>query len=183
DFRDDDGTAVTCCDCDCQGLGGIGWCGCGSDLDGGTVSLADFLGRPLLLIFGSQNCVPCRNLVPDLNIFAHERASELRVLFLSRSEPDAARAFAGETGIQVPIATHPDAELPEAYKARVTPFGFLIDGEGVVRAKSLTNNRDHLEMLVRMAGGKALRPVDAPGTNGPSAGRTADERTRLEEQA
>ncbi|MDZ4278475.1 MAG: hypothetical protein U1B78_04990 [Dehalococcoidia bacterium] len=31
DFRDDDGTAVTCCDCDCQGLGGIGWCGCGSD--------------------------------------------------------------------------------------------------------------------------------------------------------
>ncbi len=22
---------ITCCDCDCQGLDGIGWCGCGSD--------------------------------------------------------------------------------------------------------------------------------------------------------
>ena len=22
---------ATCCDCDCQGLGGINWCGCGSD--------------------------------------------------------------------------------------------------------------------------------------------------------
>ena len=25
------GGAVTCCDCDCQGLNNIGWCGCGSD--------------------------------------------------------------------------------------------------------------------------------------------------------
>ena len=24
-------SGVTCCDCDCQGNGGIGWCGCGSD--------------------------------------------------------------------------------------------------------------------------------------------------------
>jgi len=24
-------SSITCCDCDCQGLGGIGWCGCGSD--------------------------------------------------------------------------------------------------------------------------------------------------------
>jgi hypothetical protein len=22
---------ITCCDCDCHGIGGIGWCGCGSD--------------------------------------------------------------------------------------------------------------------------------------------------------
>jgi len=22
---------VTCCDCDCHGIGGTGWCGCGSD--------------------------------------------------------------------------------------------------------------------------------------------------------
>ncbi len=24
-------TGVTCCDCDCQGIGGIGTCGCGTD--------------------------------------------------------------------------------------------------------------------------------------------------------
>ena len=24
-------TGATCCDCDCQGIHGFGWCGCGSD--------------------------------------------------------------------------------------------------------------------------------------------------------
>jgi hypothetical protein len=24
-------TGATCCDCDCHGIGGTGWCGCGTD--------------------------------------------------------------------------------------------------------------------------------------------------------
>ncbi len=30
-FNDQLQINVTCCDCDCNGLQGIGWCGCGSD--------------------------------------------------------------------------------------------------------------------------------------------------------
>ncbi len=147
-------------------------------LDGGEASLADFHGLPLLLIFGSPNCAPCRGLVPDLNVFARERAGELRVLFLSRGSADEARRFAEEAGFDVPVAAHPDQTLPDEYKARVTPFAFLIDGEGVIRAKGLTNNRDHLEMLLRMAARHA-RP------SGPAASRngaTAREQTGVREE-
>ena len=121
------------------------------DIDERPVSLAGFRGLPLLIVFGSPTCVPCRTLVPDLNAFARERHEELAVLFLSRGDVDEARRFARELDVQVPVAAHPDQELADAYKARVTPFAFLIDGEGVVQAKGLANNRDHLHMLLRTA--------------------------------
>ncbi|MCI0889602.1 MAG: redoxin domain-containing protein, partial [Chloroflexi bacterium] len=78
-------------------------------------------------------------------------AEELRVLFLSRSDDESARRFASEQNIEVPVAAHPNEDLPNKYEARVTPFGFLVDDDGVIRAKGLTNNREHLELLLRNA--------------------------------
>ncbi len=120
-------------------------------LDGGSVSLAGFRGLPLLLVFGSPACAPCKALIPDLNAFAREREGALRVLFLSRGELEPARAFAAENDVQVAVAVHPDESLPEKFKARVTPFAHLIDAEGVVQAKGLANNRQHLDMLLSAA--------------------------------
>ncbi len=138
-------------------------------LDGRPVSLVDFRELPLLLVFGSPNCAPCRTLAPDLNVFARERQEELRVLFLSRGEADDARGFASKNDLQVPVATHPDDDLPSKYRARVTPFAFLIDGEGVIRAKGLANNREHLEMLLRMASDGAADEARRQGRNGAAA--------------
>lgn len=118
------------------------------DLDGRTVTLGDFRGLPLLLVFGSASCAPCRSLMPDLNAIADERREAVRVLFLCRGGADEARRFARETDVRVPVAVHPDEELPDQYRARVTPFAFLIDAEGIVRGKGLANNRAHLEMLL-----------------------------------
>lgn len=122
-------------------------------LAGEPVSLASFRGNPLLLIFGSPTCAPCRGLIPDLNAFARDRANELRVLFLSRSDDESARRFADEQHIEVPVAAHPDEDLPNMYEARVTPFGFVVGEDGTIRAKGLTNNREHLELLLRTASG------------------------------
>ena len=121
------------------------------DLAGRLVSLADFRGRSLLLVFGSTSCAPCRGLVPDLNELARTREADLSALFLIRGELAEVRRFVDELDVQVPVALHSDEELPEKYKARVTPFAFVIDGEGIVRAKGLANNREHLDMLLRMA--------------------------------
>lgn len=118
-------------------------------LDGRTVSLADYRGLPLLLVFGSADCAPCRNLIPDLHRFADEHHEELRVLFLCRGTTDEAHRFAEEMEMRVAVAAHPDEQLPEKYKARVTPFAFLVDSEGLIAAKGLSNNQEHLEMLLR----------------------------------
>lgn len=135
-------------------------------LDGELVTLEALSGLPLLLVFGSPTCAPCKGLIPDLNVFAKERERDMRVLFLSRGEVDATQRFASENDVQVPVATHPDEKLPEQYKARVTPFAFIIDAEGVVRAKGLANNREHLDMLMDMAAGK--HPHGHNGKNGAS---------------
>jgi methylamine dehydrogenase accessory protein MauD len=120
-------------------------------LDGATLTSAGLRGLPLLLIFGSPTCGPCKALIPDLNVFAHEHQGALRVLFLSRSEAEPARAFVEENNIEVPVATVPDEALADKFKVRVTPFAHLIDAEGVVQAKGLANNRQHLDMLVSAA--------------------------------
>ena len=75
-------------------------------LDGEPLSLASFRGTPVVLIFGSPTCAPCRGLIPDLNAFARDRAAELHVLFLSRSDDESTRRFATEENIEVPIAAH-----------------------------------------------------------------------------
>lgn len=138
-------------------------------LSGGTVTLPDFHGLRLLIVFGSASCAPCRALIPDLNAFAQEKRDELHVLFLCRGGLDEARRFAEELDVQVPVAVHPDDSLPDQFRARVTPFAFLLDGEGIVRAKGLANNRSHLDMLLEMAGKETGRGRTKTGRNGAEA--------------
>ncbi len=121
------------------------------DLAGGLRSLAGFHGRSLLLVFGSTSCGPCRGLVPDLNAFAQTHADGLDALFAIRGTPAETQRFAEELGLGVPVGVYNDEELAEKYKVRVTPFAFVIDGEGIVRSKGLANNRAHLDMLLKMA--------------------------------
>ena len=105
----------------------------------------------------------------------------LRVLEPTRSSPHrparrrasagATRRFVEDYAIAVPVAHYPDDSIANAYKARVTPFAFLIDGEGVIRAKGLANNREHLEMLVRSANDSEAKGA---GRNGTSAETPAE---------
>ncbi len=143
-------------------------------LEGRSISLADFRGLPLLLVFGSPDCSPCRRLIPDLNVFARDRVAEVRVLFLSRGAVEDSRRFVREHDVQVPLAVFPDEGLADKYKARVTPFAFLIDGEGVIRAKGLANNREHLDMLMRTGKEQMTRSADGSRRNGAS-----EERSRM----
>jgi methylamine dehydrogenase accessory protein MauD len=143
-------------------------------LDGALVALSALRGLPLLLVFGSPSCGPCKTLVPELNAFAAEKAGELRVLFLSYGDAEDTRRFAQELDVRVPVAVYADERLAEQYKVRVTPFAFLLDSEGVVRAKGLANNRQHLDLLLRQA-------AEGHTTGRSRNGKPAHDRTPAEE--
>lgn len=106
--------------------------------------------RPLLLIFGSRHCDPCRQLAKSLDRFARDHAAVLDVVFVVRDVAAGVALTADELALTVPVVGSEDGG--DAFKTRVTPFAFLLDQNRTVRAKGLVNDRRGLNGLVRIAG-------------------------------
>src|SRR5439155_6096417 len=71
-------------------------------IDGGDLSLADFRGGRVLLVFSDPECSPCDELAPLLQR-VQDRRSDLRVLVVSRRDVAANRAKAASLGLTFPI--------------------------------------------------------------------------------
>jgi peroxiredoxin len=127
-------------------------------LDGQELTFPDLVPGWRVIIFGRSLCPPCQALVPDLNDVAREKGQAATFLFLSQSDPDTTRVFQEESGIRVPVIWTEDRAISESYRVRVSPFAFVIDPEGIVKAKGLANHRQHLEYLWNQANGIGVEP-------------------------
>lgn len=111
--------------------------------------LSAYRGKPVALIFGSPSCAPCRMLAPQLDDWA-KKHSDMQVLWLNAATPEESLRFVSEVGANVPVAPYsPDTKLLDKYKVRVTPFIFMLDEVGVIRAKGLVNNKAGLDLYYR----------------------------------
>jgi methylamine dehydrogenase accessory protein MauD len=120
-----------------------------TDQYGAVQRLGDYKGKPLALIFGSPNCGPCRNLIPELLDWAR-RHPDVAVLWLNSATPADSERFVQEMGATLPVAPYStDDNLLNKYKVRVTPFMFMLDEGGVIRAKGLVNNKGGLDLYYR----------------------------------
>lgn len=97
-------------------------------LDGGHVTLADYAGRRLLLVFSDPTCAPCTALLPRLEIAA--RHCDLAVLIISRGGVDANREKLAEAGVTLPVALQAHWEISRLYGKFSTPIAYLIDERG-----------------------------------------------------
>ncbi|HEX8229097.1 MAG TPA: TlpA disulfide reductase family protein [Chloroflexia bacterium] len=110
---------------------------------------ADYRGRPLLLLFGSPTCGPCKVLLPELHAWAAEHV-EVGVIWLNLASHQENLRYATEMGATLPMSAHtPKDGVVERYKVRVTPFLFFLDEQGIVRAKGLANTRGALDMYYK----------------------------------
>jgi methylamine dehydrogenase accessory protein MauD len=121
-----------------------------TDQYGQPQRLSSYRGTtPVLLLFGSPHCSPCRILLPQLHDWARQH-SDIKVLWLNSASPEESRRFVEETGATLPVAPYtPDDNLLDKYKVRVTPFLFIVDDNGVIRAKGLVNSKGGLDMYYR----------------------------------
>jgi methylamine dehydrogenase accessory protein MauD len=115
-----------------------------ADLDGRPYSLGSLRGQNVLLLFGSSHCDPCRRLLPGLEEFAARNSRDFQVLWLNQGSPADALGFRSETGTALPMLPYRDG-VNDAYRVRVTPFLYMIDGAGVVKAKGLVNTKTQLD--------------------------------------
>jgi peroxiredoxin len=100
-------------------------------IDGGELSLADFRGTRVLLVFSSPDCGPCDELAPRLQEIHSERA-DLQVLVVSRSGVEANCDKADKFELTYPIVLQKQWEISLKYAMFATPIGYLIDERGIL---------------------------------------------------
>jgi len=107
---------------------------------GRELSLSDFLGRPLVLVFypGDDTPVCTKQLNSYNDDLAQFEALNAQVVGISAQSVDSHERFAGKHGLQFPLLADTDKAVAAAY-GTLGPLGFprrsvfIIDGEGVVR--------------------------------------------------
>jgi peroxiredoxin len=110
------------------------------DLQGNTLSLADFRGKIVFLNFWATWCPPCRQEIPDLSdVFNQYKNKGLMIIGLSVDElsPAELTSFAVRNKISYPVA-FATSTITEDYKpGQFIPTTFVIDKQGRVRHKQV----------------------------------------------
>lgn len=105
--------------------------------EGGTLSLADLQGRPVLLNFWASWCEPCRAEMPSLELLETRHAADgLRVLAVNFRETDATvRRFIDSAGLTLGILRDRDRDgaAAQAFGVRVFPSTVGIGRDGRAR--------------------------------------------------
>jgi peroxiredoxin len=101
------------------------------DLDGAKHTLAEYAGRPILLVFFNPHCGFCKQMAGPLA----ERANHLKALdplplLVSTGAAEDNREFMLEHGLTCPIWLQTGMEVASRFNVAGTPIGYLIDAEG-----------------------------------------------------
>ena len=117
-----------------------------NSLTGGAVSLGAGKGRSQLVFFLSPTCPVCKKLLPVLRSTKAAESKWLDVVLASDGEAAQHQRFIAERQLQdFPYVLSTD--LGMTFKVSRLPYAVLLDGQGVVRAKGLVNNREQLDSL------------------------------------
>jgi methylamine dehydrogenase accessory protein MauD len=102
-------------------------------------------GQSRLLLFVSPACPVCKKLLPIARSFAH--AERLDVVLVGDGDEAEQRSMIHEFGLEgLPYVNSPQVGM--TFHVGKLPYAILIDAAGVIRAKGLVNNREHLESLL-----------------------------------
>lgn len=104
------------------------------DIHGQTVSLQDYRGRQVLLVFTDPGCGPCDELVPHLTRL-HRQHGDARmvIVMVSRGDPTENRRMARAHGVEFPVALQRWWELSKQYGIFATPVAFLVGEDGILQ--------------------------------------------------
>lgn len=101
--------------------------------DGGELSLEEFRGQRVLLVFSDPECQFCGELAPKLEQ-VYRGVPDLQVLIISRGGAEANRTAIIEHGLTLPVVLQRHWEISRAYGMLATPIAYLIDEGGTVAA-------------------------------------------------
>ena len=121
-----------------QGL----WNASFEQLDGSTLSLADFRGKPLVLNFWATWCTPCVEEMPLLNAFYQQnKAKSWQMIGLAIDQPSAVKRFLGQHPVEyaIGLAGLEGTELMKTLGNETggLPFTLVLDARANVQMSKL----------------------------------------------
>lgn len=102
-------------------------------------------GRSRLLLFVAPTCPVCKKLLPIARSFSD--AERLEIILVGDGELAEQRDMVRQFGLER-MAYVNSPQVGMTFQVGKLPYAILIDSEGVIRAKGLVNNREHLESLL-----------------------------------
>ncbi|MBI2778109.1 MAG: TlpA family protein disulfide reductase [Chloroflexi bacterium] len=133
-------------------------------LNGDRVSLSDYLGRPVWIVFWATYCHACQLEEPDLRrAFDAYRAEGLALVAIDIGEDAATvRRYAGDRGLPWTILLDASGTAVDRFGAIGTPSHYFIGADGRIQSRAFGRLR-YAEMDAR------LRALLGPASSAPGA--------------
>lgn len=105
------------------------------DLQGASVDLRSFAGRPLLINVWASWCGPCVEEMPELSRFATAQGERgVQVVGLALDTPEAVQAFLARVPVDYPVLLETpgpaDASVRLGNTQGLLPYSVLVDADG-----------------------------------------------------
>jgi peroxiredoxin len=114
------------------------------DLEDKMVSLSDFRGKFLLIVFWGTWCPPCIKEMPILQRFYEQYKKQMEIVGIAVFDPkESVRAFVEDKGIAFTILLDPRGDIALKYRVTKFPTSFFVNREGIiweVRSGTVTYN-------------------------------------------
>jgi peroxiredoxin len=114
------------------------------DLKGNAVTLEQFRGKVVLLVFWAPWCVPCRDELPELDrLYKKYGAKGFIVVGIAEdASTEMVANFLGKVPVSFPMVIDRSHDAAEAYGLSNLPSGHLIDRDGVIEHRYRGSGRD-----------------------------------------
>lgn len=130
-------------------------------IDGGELSLDEYAGRRVLLVFSDPACGPCNQLAPKLEQLSRQTAG-VDLVMVSRGDAEVNRRKAADHGLSFPVVLQHQWEISRLYAKFATPIAYLIDERGVVAERVAMGVAPILSLLSSASSGDGRAPAQTP---------------------
>jgi cytochrome c biogenesis protein CcmG/thiol:disulfide interchange protein DsbE len=111
------------------------------NLDGQTVALSSFRGKPVMLNFWSTGCPPCRTEMPFIQeVFEDEewRQPGLVILAVNLGESHSTvKKFMEDNGLSFTVLLDSELDIAGTYNIAYIPVTYFIDKNGIMRDRKI----------------------------------------------